>query len=719
MAKSLKDVLKGVKTSSKVKNDLGGYKPKAGDEADFADKHEIEKHADRVGNGDDVYQATNIKQALADAKEKRHGYRKPQDAKVNESKKSEDVKCNNTAAKTWCPMHEMADCSSSGTLREKGVNEAWTVTHKDGKTTEHDSARDALKASRTSPGSKVGATHGAMGKKAADVLGSDRSANIGSFGPWGYRPPEKKKKVKEEVANEAYDDNSRKVSDWSDKKLNWHASDDRKHSSSHVPAWSELRRRAKTGQNVKPKVAKEEVEELDELSKKTLSSYIKKSSHSAANHRAVAVKNETGRTQSDLALKHHRVTYNRLNGINTAANKLAKEEVEIEESSAGHHHFEVEYVKRKYSGDPNTERKTHTYKVPKEFHGQTSGNIMKRIKGHPESAAAHQKHKDSGFDVSDKPIKFKSTNEETRIDEISTKLALSYAKKAGESQDKLNPSTDSGHRKFWNRQKGHATALDKTNPEHKRLKAKVGTSDANAKDAAYKKSISEVLTKSTTAGETIADFVHSKNPKFDGKSKEKRKQMALAAYYAKQRNEEVENLEESHVEYHLRNVNKDEKSHKKVVEAIGAHKGKFVGASNRGAIVSIHKNKVYDFLKDMKMHGINPDPMERFNEDLAVPLLGGTGKSDEGVEMVKAELKALANKAMHLVTQMPESMHVEPWCQAKIAQAKSMVSDVHDYMIYGDHKEEDEQVDTPMDITTASNPSNSLPNMSVDVGRNV
>ena len=47
--------------------------------------------------------------------------------------------------------------------------------------------------------------------------------------------------------------------------------------------------------------------------------------------------------------------------------------------------------------------------------------------------------------------------------------------------------------------------------------------------------IDEVLAKDASAGEWISDFVHSDNPKFKGKSKEKRKQMALAAYYAKQR----------------------------------------------------------------------------------------------------------------------------------------------------------------------------------------
>jgi hypothetical protein len=52
--------------------------------------------------------------------------------------------------------------------------------------------------------------------------------------------------------------------------------------------------------------------------------------------------------------------------------------------------------------------------------------------------------------------------------------------------------------------------------------------------------LNEVLGKDAKAGDWIHDFVHSDNPKFAGKSKEKRKQMALAAYYAKQRNEEAE-----------------------------------------------------------------------------------------------------------------------------------------------------------------------------------
>jgi len=51
--------------------------------------------------------------------------------------------------------------------------------------------------------------------------------------------------------------------------------------------------------------------------------------------------------------------------------------------------------------------------------------------------------------------------------------------------------------------------------------------------------LAEVLSKDATAGDWIHDFVNSDNPKFAGKSKEKRKQMALAAYYAKQKDEEL------------------------------------------------------------------------------------------------------------------------------------------------------------------------------------
>jgi hypothetical protein len=47
--------------------------------------------------------------------------------------------------------------------------------------------------------------------------------------------------------------------------------------------------------------------------------------------------------------------------------------------------------------------------------------------------------------------------------------------------------------------------------------------------------INEVLGKDASAGDWIHDFVHSNNPKFDGKSKAERKKMALGAYYGAQK----------------------------------------------------------------------------------------------------------------------------------------------------------------------------------------
>jgi hypothetical protein len=52
--------------------------------------------------------------------------------------------------------------------------------------------------------------------------------------------------------------------------------------------------------------------------------------------------------------------------------------------------------------------------------------------------------------------------------------------------------------------------------------------------------INEVLSKDASAGAWIHDFVHSDNPKFDGKSTAERKKMALGAYYGKQNEENVE-----------------------------------------------------------------------------------------------------------------------------------------------------------------------------------
>ena len=82
MAKSLKDILNGVK-SSKVEtpdlSDMHDYGNGTGKE--FISKHKIEKHADRVGNDDDVYKGKTkqakykgVKEETIDEAKSKEGY---------------------------------------------------------------------------------------------------------------------------------------------------------------------------------------------------------------------------------------------------------------------------------------------------------------------------------------------------------------------------------------------------------------------------------------------------------------------------------------------------------------------------------------------------------------------------------------------------------------------------------------------------------------------
>jgi hypothetical protein len=105
--------------------------------------------------------------------------------------------------------------------------------------------------------------------------------------------------------------------------------------------------------------------------------------------------------------------------------------------------------------------------------------------------------------------------------------------------------------------KPKTTALEKwrkaaTERENKHNQTKTkGMEDAitklsqhlNKEEVELDEMINEVLSKDASAGDWIHDFVHSKNPKFAGKSTAERKKMALGAYYGKQ-NEEFEQLDE-------------------------------------------------------------------------------------------------------------------------------------------------------------------------------
>lgn len=115
-----------------------------------------------------------------------------------------------------------------------------------------------------------------------------------------------------------------------------------------------------------------------------------------------------------------------------------------------------------------------------------------------------------------------------------------------------------------------------------------------------KSQISEVLKASDPIEKWIDDFVHSKNPKFAGKTKAERIEMAKGAYYGAQKNEgtavsqnttpEVDMREAAEEHFvHVSDGSKyDEAPHDKDVEHVkkGAmiHGGKWAGHTDKGAI---------------------------------------------------------------------------------------------------------------------------------------
>lgn len=158
MAKSLKDILAGVK-SSKVRAGSTGtqpgvdYDPKAPAEQDFVAKHKTEVHADRVGNGDDVYKG----------KTKEAKYPK-QDAKVYEETEASDdeedepvaeaAECNHTESGKDCPVHGECACDEGkgkklrlllGGKKKSEVSEETEKSDKkeDKKKTEHEAHKKA------------------------------------------------------------------------------------------------------------------------------------------------------------------------------------------------------------------------------------------------------------------------------------------------------------------------------------------------------------------------------------------------------------------------------------------------------------------------------------------------------------------------------------------------------------------------------------------------
>jgi hypothetical protein len=160
-------------------------------------------------------------------------------------------------------------------------------------------------------------------------------------------------------------------------------------------------------------------------------------------------------------------------------------------------------------------------------------------------------------------------------------------------------------------------------------------------DAQVDKLIFEVLGKDADAGDYIHDFIHSKNPKFAGKSKEMRKKMALGAYYGKH-NEEVKDEYSRKVDKYLKKkYNKEEvEIDEGMMDTVKKVGGKVLKTLGHGSDADMRK----DLQKKMGMPQTGEKPKKEAIDrgDATTDTLAGRvkGGKDNEHSSIKVKLKA-------------------------------------------------------------------------------
>ena len=429
------------------------------------------------------------------------------------------------------------------------------------------------------------------------------------------------------------------------------------------------------------------VRNIKELSKDTLGNYIKSASADVGHKKADAAYSRMSGLDKQ-ADKNTDKARKRLGGIYTAVNKLSKEEVEqVVELSTDTYHSAAHKAAKKAMGDVQG----RSGPIFKKYAGMANKFRAKGMEQEKKEKAVKEAYDDNSSNVSDwSDKKLKWHKEKQSSSSAKAHSELVRRSKTGQAAKTVKEETIDEGIQTKKREDLHGKD---SRLHHKELKASGYVSKGS--DANYKNSSG-----------TEHSYYHPKSN-------------TMHAFRAKggkinHAYEWTPNI--SYAKAHGADVHEETVEEGAKVDRMVAH----VKSSEKAAGKSDKKAENIAWATANK-RGMLDNKNKKTNEANAVePLLQGdkpSGHSNEAAEMAKAELKALANKALHLVMQMPESMHVEPWCQAKIAQAKSMINDVHDYMIYGNHEEEDEQADSQMQITPAASPGNTLVNPAGDPDR--
>lgn len=191
---------------------------------------------------------------------------------------------------------------------------------------------------------------------------------------------------------------------------------------------------------------KEETEELDEISKKTLGSYVTKASYDAAKH---AARYGSGNKPGSFVKAHQRLA-----GIKKASDKLAKEEVEqIDELSPNTLHSYIKKAAGNMAGNAAVAAAQASSSMKKSS-PDVKRNIANRMKGITGASGR----------LADKA----NMAEEAELDEVSDKKLDAYRQKAFADQ----PAGDDGSDKYRKRKFGRDLAFDKQTGRAKVLATK-------------------------------------------------------------------------------------------------------------------------------------------------------------------------------------------------------------------------------------------------------
>lgn len=191
--------------------------------------------------------------------------------------------------------------------------------------------------------------------------------------------------------------------------------------------------------------------------------------------------------------------------------------------------------------------------------------------------------------------------------------------------------------------------------------------------------INEVLSKDASAGDWIHDFIHSDNPKFDGKSKEKRKEMALAAYYAKKRNEEVEEIPELQLSELTTNL----LARYKKASGADASKADKAGNFERGnkRFRGIIKATIKQFDNDLKKHKkpVSEELYDSEKEDKSVATYGKKPKfktvdpkENYGENKIQAAAVLTGGKTLTGATR--DTIEIDPIMRRKLSNGSEKIN---------------------------------------------